>query len=440
MKAMKKTFAVVLALILISSSFVCFAADGEKQYYDYNSVMIIGDSQASGYTDFTYKNTEFIRIDDSYAAYVADDLGAELVPFACPGFRTVEFRYMLDDTYRPDDKYVFNKIPNTPTHEIIAKIPQLRQAIKDTDLIIAALGGNDWGSYLGWVMADVELENKLPEEYKTALREFLVKATVEDNVIEKIVEIADSLNALDELLVAIPEALNYAFASMMENWEWIVEYIYENNPDVTLVAVGLFPTTLKTAPGAPDVVLDYDPLALEAEQNIIDFGNRHMTNNQEKYGYIYVDTRGTIVEEAHPTVAGHRFIADRILEELPDARFQYSADVSIRNANYKAIEYVTLNGIMTGTADGKFSPDEAATKAVFTAGLNKITSDYKISDSDKKLNKFEAALAIFKAGNKSSFESFINTVKFAFEILTTYDNVLTRAAAAEVLYTLAKTF
>ena len=57
----------------------------------------------------------------------------------------------------------------------------------------------------------------------------------------------------------------------------------------------------------------------------------------------------------------------------------------------------------------------------------------------EKETKFEVALAIFKAGNKSSFESFINTVKFTFEILTENDTIMTRAAAAEVLCTFAKT-
>ena len=47
MKVIKKTVAVILALMLISSSFVCFAANGEKQYYDYDKILLLGDSEAT---------------------------------------------------------------------------------------------------------------------------------------------------------------------------------------------------------------------------------------------------------------------------------------------------------------------------------------------------------------------------------------------------------
>lgn len=440
MKIFKKAIAVLLTLVILSGSFVCFAAEGEKQYYNYEKVLLLGDSEASGFTDYGNEMSEFNRVDDSYAAYVADELGAELIPMACPGFRTIELRYMLDDTYRPDDKYLFDKVPHTPEDEIIAKSPALRQAIKESDLILIGIGGNDWGAYLGWVMADVELENALSEEYRNALRDFLEKATVEDDIIAKIIDLADYLNQLDELIVALPEALNYAFSNLRKNWEYIVEYIYENNPDVTLTVIGMFPTTLKTAEGEPDVILEYDPLALEAEQKIIDFGNKHMVDNIEKYGYIYVDTRGTVCELSHPTIAGHRFIADKIFEALPDARFQYSEDVSIRNQYYKAIEYLTLNGIMEGTSETAFSPDEALTKADFTKALCNITGNCEVTDSTDKVSKAELAFTLFKAAQKKDFDSFIDAVKFAFDVITTGDSTITRAEGAGLLYTFVQDF
>ena len=440
MKNFKRVIAVLLTLVIVSGSFVCFAVDSEKQHYNYEKVLLLGDSEASGYTDFTYKNTEFIRIDDSYAAYVADHFGAELIPMACPGFRTLELRYMLDETYRPVDRYLFNAIPNSPTHEIIARIPDMIKAVEESDLIIIGIGGNDWGAYVGWVMADVELENKLPEEYRAALRKFLTDATVEDDVIEKIIELADTFNALDELMVAIPEALKYGFENLRINWNCIVEKIYELNPDVTLAVIGMFPTTLKTAPGAPDVVLEYDPTALAVEQMIIDYGNKHMIENQAKYGYIYVDTTGTIVEDAHPTVVGHRFIADRILEELPDARFVYTDDVSIRNANYKAIEYVTLNNIMPGTSETTFSPDEPMTKAIMSQAINKITGNYKITDSTDAVSSFDIAIATFTGTKMNSITTFFKAIKFAVDIIVSGDNNITRGEAAGILYSYIQNF
>ena len=249
MKIIRKSIAVILALMLLSGTFMCFAADGAKEYYDYDKILLLGDSEASGFTDYGDEMSEFTYVPVSYAAYVANDLGAELIPMACPGFRTIELRYMLDDSYRPDDKYLFDRVPRTPKDEIIAKSPEMRQAIKDSDLIIIGIGGNDWGAYLGWVMEDVQLEYALDEDFKAALIELLKNAKADDDLITKIVDLANYFSSFDELMVALPEALNYSFSNLRKNWNYIVEYIYENNPDVTLVAVGMFPTTLKTAEG-----------------------------------------------------------------------------------------------------------------------------------------------------------------------------------------------
>ena len=433
MKTIKKTIAVLLALIIVSGSVVCFAAEGEKEYHKYEKVMLLGDSEASGFTDYGDEMSEFTRVDDSYAAYVADEFGAELLPMACPGFRTIELRYMLDDTYRPDDPYLFTEVPRTSKEEIIAKIPEMRQGIAESDLIIIGIGGNDWGAYLGWTLADVELANQLPEDFRTALREYLTKATFKDDIIEEIIGLADYLNALDDIVAVLPEAMNYAFSNLRENWNYIIEYIYANNPDVTIVTVGMFPTYLKTEEGAPDVVAEPDPVSAVVEDAIIAYGNKHMIDNQEKYGYIYVDTAGTVVEICHPTVAGHRHIADRILAALPDARFPYT-DVSVKDSAYKAIEYMYLNDIMSGTSATSFSPDEALTKAQLSEALNKINGTYTVTDSTAEVSKLNFAISLVKASVNSGFIGLFKTLVFAMKIMVSGFGNVTRAEAAVKLY------
>ena len=441
MKAINKIIAILLTLVLISGTFVCFAADGEKQHHEYKKVMLLGDSEASGFTDYGDEMSEFTRVDDSYAAYIADHFGAEFIPMACPGFRTIELRCMLDDNYKPEDKYLFKKVPRTPEDEIMAKAPAMRQAIAETDMIIIGIGGNDWGAYLGWVMADEQLEHGLPEEYKVALREYLENnATMEDDVIGQIVDLADYFNAFAQVNAALPEAAVYAFSNLRKNWDWIVDYIYGVNPDVTLVVVGMFPTYLKTEEGAPDIVTEPDPVSKVFEDAMIALGNKHMLDYQDDYGYIYVDTTGTVVESCHPTVGGHRHIADRILEELPDARFQYTDDVTIRTLNYKAIEYMTVNGIMEGTSDTTFSPDDNLTKDVLSKALNKITGDFKITDKTGNVSKLYLASTLFNSIEKNSIASFINAIKFTFNVLTSGDSKITRAEGAGILYSYVQTF
>lgn len=434
MKNLKKALAVLLTLVLVSGSFMCFALDSEKQYFDYDKVLLLGDSQASGHTDYEYKNTEFVRIDDSYGAYVADDLGAELIPFACPGFRTIELRYMLDDNYRPDDKYLFSANLEDPPEKIIARIPAMQQAVKDADVIIVCIGGNDWGGYLGWVFEDVQLENQLPDDVKNAIVEYLKNAKIGDDIIENIIKIGDTFNAADELLKAIPEAIEYCFRVMEENWKAIVEIIYENNPDVTLVAVGLFSGYLKTQEGAPDVVAQPNDLAMLVEDGIIANGNKFMVKYQPEYGYIYVAPRNVIVETAHPTPAGHRQIADAILNALPDKRFQYTEDVTLRNPAFTAIEYLTINGYMTGTSDTTFSPDDALTEEAFSKAINKIDSNYKVSDSDKKVSKLKIIYNLYKITDKSDFFDFIDILNFSIRVLVKCDNDISRDEFAGILY------
>ena len=440
MKIMNKAIALLLALVLISGTFVCFAANGEKQYYNYDKVLLLGDSQNSGFSDYRDIFSEYTRVEDSYAAYVADELGAELLPYACPGFRTIELRYLLDDTYRPDDKYLFAAVPTTPMEEFVRRAPELRNGIAESDLIMIGIGGNDWGAYLGWVMADVELENPLPEEYKAALRKFLTDVSAEDDVIEEMLNIANKLNALDEAAAALPEVLEYAFSNLRTNWEWIVEYIYENNPDVTLVVVGMFPTYFSTEKDAPDVVATPNAVEKMVEDGIIDFGNKHLIEGQSKYGYIYVDTYGTIVEEAHPTIAGQRFIADRILEELPYGNFPYTADVALRDTNYKAIEYMVMNGIMEGTSETTFGTEEALTKDALSKALNKITGNYEITDKTSKVSKLELAFTLFNVADKNGIMNFFNEVTFSLNILISGDNNITRGEAAGILYSYVKSF
>lgn len=420
MKALKRAIAVLLAFVLVSSSLVCFAADGEKQYADYNKVLLLGDSEASGFTDYGDEMSEFTLVPDSYAAYVANDLGIELIPMACPGFRTIELRCMLDDNYNPDDPYLFTEVPRTPKDEILAKSPAMRQAIAETDLIIIGIGGNDWGAYLGWTLADVELENELPEEYKQALREYLEQASFEDDIIGEIVAIANYLNALDDIATTLPEAMNYAFSNLRANWTWIMDYIYASNPDVTVVTIGMFPTYLKTEEGAPDVVAEPDAISAAIEDMIIAYGNKHMIDNQSKYGYVYVDTAGTVVETCHPTKAGHRFIADRILEELPDARFDLT-DVTLSDEEYKAVEYMYVNGLMNSTADKTFNGDAKITKADFSAIMNSYNSAYPVSDSSKTVTLMEVKLSAFVTAETKSLTDFFNLLTYFAKVFFTND-------------------
>ena len=132
-----RAVAVILTCALAFGSAVCFAADSTesadaKKYYDYGTYVLLGDSVASGHNDLVYVNSEFKRVENSYGAYVADALGVNYVPMACPGFRTIDIRYMLEDDY-PGDDYLFHDSHDPEVMK--TRIPEYRRAISQAGLI-----------------------------------------------------------------------------------------------------------------------------------------------------------------------------------------------------------------------------------------------------------------------------------------------------------------
>ena len=133
-------------------------------------------------------------------------------------------------------------------------------------------------------------------------------------------------------------------------------------------------------------------------------------------------------------MAGHRFIADRIFEALPDARFPYK-DISYGAAEYKAVEYMYLNGLMTGKDDESFGGEEKMTKAELSAVLNKI-ADYEETDSTSEVNGFSLNTALYKASDSKGIFEFFSYVYESLELILTGKGfkAVTRAEAAFEIY------
>ena len=74
----KSTAVILLVLTLLTGTMAAFAADSEKEYFDYSSYVLLGDSVASGWSDVEDRETRFVRVEGSYGAHVADDLGVDV--------------------------------------------------------------------------------------------------------------------------------------------------------------------------------------------------------------------------------------------------------------------------------------------------------------------------------------------------------------------------
>lgn len=346
-KVFKTAIIIVLALAIFSSILTCFAAELNQDAVNehrgqFKNYVLLGDSVASGYRDVmcdeddaynkAYQETTYCRVPGSYAdvltkAIIEDDT---MTAFAGPGFRTVEIRYMLEDDFDETDEYMFhpaqlNTVGDAGSEEYRAAY---KKAVAEADLITLGVGGNDWGAYLGWVIADIFEKENVADKYTAELKEIIANNNMSVDMIEDLVEIAHVAGALPELVATLPSALSYGLGNFYKNWDIMIQDIYDLNPDVTLMVLGMSDNSVKGKyfgyNGEEGEPISTDAATQsEVVKTIVDFimtvGNTPMIEGEEKFGYIYVDTTGTTYVESHPDADGHIHIANKIIEALPSA-------------------------------------------------------------------------------------------------------------------------
>ncbi len=478
-KMMKKSLAVLLALMMLSTSFVCLAAveldqDAVKAHYgQYKNYVLLGDSVASGYRDEMsdddarnndlYMDSTYCRYESSYADVLADAIieDKSMTALAAPGFRTIEMRYMLEDAYAATctDEYLFH-----PSHLYVYEnqvcdchgvnmLPgsehfrdMFKKSIAEAALITLGIGGNDWGAYLGWVIADILEAENVADKYVQMAKDIIDGGETDMATVEKLVEVAHLAGALPTLAQELPQILNYGLGNFYMNWDLMIEDIYALNPDVTLMVVGMSDNSLKGknydyngVEGAP-VEGDAIPEAVQPVlKTVVDFimtvGNTPMIEGAKKFGYTYVDTDGATYVESHPDADGHVFIANKIIEALPDkAVYESIKDVTPGHKYYNAVEYVLKNGIMNATSETTFSPDEALTSGELAAAFNAINGTENATDGTAKVNAVTLAFSFLGAGAKGGFTGFFKGLSVYFKVIieSGFDvfSYVTRAEAA----------
>ena len=467
-KVMKKTLAVILALVMISSTFICcFATELNQEAADlhrgqYKNYLLLGDSVASGYRDqiteddiqFNNANQEstYYRVPGAYGdvltkAIIEDDT---MISFAGPGFRTIEVRYMLEDDFTETDDYMFH-----PSHLYSVGDPAsqefraaYKKAVAEADLITLGVGGNDWGAYLGWVVNDIFEEEHVPAEYKAKLEEVLENSDLDIGTIAKIIEVADIAGMVPVLLERVPEALKYGLGGFYKNWDIMIQDIYDLNPDVTLMVLGMSDNAVKGkyydyngVEGGPvkGETTEEDAMKDQLMSIIIGFvmgiGNKPMIDGAQKFGYIYVDTEGTTYVDSHPDAAGHVHIANKIIEALPDPAYSHKfTDATPGHKNYKEVMYVVSNGIMSATSDTTFSPDDVLTKGQLNEAMNAIVGSKNATDSTDEVTVFELATTIFFNSVRKGIAGVIKGIEILYELVNNnimnLGDTITRGQAA----------
>lgn len=484
-KNFKKLLATVLALVMLSGSFVCFAALDENavqaHYGQFENYVLLGDSVACGYRDEMsendahfndlYNETTYCRVPGSYADILANAIIADksMTALAGPGYRTIEMRYMLEDDFKETctDEYLF--WPShlyAYQHQYCAECGEyllpgsehfrklFKESIANADLITLGIGGNDWGAYLRWVIEKILRDENVADKYINDLAEVFKTGLFDLATVEKAVEIAHIAGALPTLLMALPEALEYGLSNFYTNWDIMIQDIYDLNPDVTLMVVGMSDNSLKGkyydyngVEGEKIAVEEEtDPTKAAVMTTIIDFimgvGNAPMIEGAKKFGYTYVDTDGTTYVDSHPDAAGHEFIADKIIQALPGKEIygKYS-DVTTGNKYYSDIEYCLVNGILTPKSETEFGAGDALTRGELVNAINVINGSEDRSEDDAATSAVTFAVALLGASVKKGFVTFFKAFTFTYKILASKGfNISAEITKAEAAHYLSQLF
>lgn len=450
-KSIRKVLAVALAMLMLSSTFVVSFAATElnadavaKHYGQYKNYLLLGDSVASGYRDEVTENDEaynelhkdstYYRYTGSYADVLANAIieDKSMTALAAPGFRTIEMRYMLEDDFAATctDPYLFhtshlyvyedevcdchnvNKLPGSEHFR-----DEFKKSIKAADLITLGIGGNDWGAYLTWVLADM-IEKEAPaDKYLEDVKEIIANGNLDMETVEKLLEVAHYIGLLPDLLLQLPKEVEYGLTNFYKNWDIMIQDIYDLNPDVTLMVVGMGDNGIKGkyydypgvegGPISGGIVGETEGAMKVVIDLILGIGNAPMIEGARKFGYTYVDTNGATYVDSHPDKDGHVFIANKIIEALPDPEIKdMFDDVKPGDKYYSAVEYVVAKGIMTSVADRQFGVNEDITSGQLNAAINAITGANGSTSGTAKAKMLEVALAMLTGGAKKGFVGF----------------------------------
>ena len=341
-KLVKRLLAVLMALAMMAPvlSTVAFAATPQnvKQYKSYVS---LGDSIAAGFSMPDYLNKrhgKYVidpqRIEGSYPALIADTLKVKnFYPYACPGYRSNELRFLLDNNYEGD--YITQKWVATLSHldsntleGMNARRPAYQNAVKTSDVMTLDIGLNDtWLPVMGAIQ-EIMYQGDPAKSVEQMEKDGAEASNDLDSVMKDLSVIMTSPIYAPKLIDATYKILT--MSDYLENYEAIVNRIYELNPNITICALSTY-NPFRDWPEAWAA-----PLKQAAQKALYDKMNNQKKEFAQKYGdkFLYIDindlppvrhdsfekvlaTGSMGMWDPHPTEAGHKYIADKVIEALP---------------------------------------------------------------------------------------------------------------------------
>ncbi len=278
MTRIRTILAGLLAAIFCAATFaVPAAAATPTDHHKYSRYLAIGDS-------WNAKST-------AYPTILAKALGTKLSLPDCTGYRTQELRFLLEDDYEGDE-LMFQFGAASPK-KAAKSGPKLRKLIGKAKLMTIQVGAND----------------------------------IFSNAIAQINRAAGAQG--QDFTASMKNAIRVGYQNFVKNWDTLIGDIYELNPDVTLVAVGMMNPFEKLQPD--DAELQSICRTASFYTQLVNAHISVMSRYAEDY--LYIDVTGAetyevlpnvsnerlkyVVPAVYPTSQGHRDIAGEILDALP---------------------------------------------------------------------------------------------------------------------------
>ncbi len=418
-----RLLALLLAVVMLGGLLIVGAqAANMSNVKQYKHYVCIGDSIAAGYGSYGRDVRGFEIVPAAYHSLVANATGASVASLAHTGMRTVEVRWLLDDTYSASQEakdlramyfnglhdvlYWMDMKKNDPNNPDIARYADknseyyirpntratlepyckdgalgfkyyFRQNIINADLCTVALGLNDIFLY-AMKQTAAELDNP-GMNIVTEVTEFL-------------------------------RYMNIGQSAFKSNWAPLINKIKEYNPNIEIVVVGMYnPFGKVKAFSSAELV----PVGKAADL-MVNALNSYMKDNAAKLGYKYADVTKTeiddtvpfadptffdeIVKDCHPTEAGHKYMAEQIIAQLPtrsggDTPAPSSKlpfyDVKTDDWFYNDVAYCYNAGLMNGMSATLFAPNDTTTRAQFVTVLYRMAKSPDVSGVTTSFNDVE---------------------------------------------------
>ena len=462
---MKKVLSIVLCVVMLFALTVpAFAASG-KNYYKYENYMCIGDSIAVGYglskdgnptkcdqtledltnsmdEKYIFRGYDYAVAPNAYHSLVANELGSNLLQCARSGIRAVELRYMLEGTfndYDPNlvwDNTYFDTDGNGFGLDDLDKLnAQVKypEKVKQADLITLNVGSNDVFS-LTMVEVMSELTKDTSDPTLNAIKDYLDKTGNIGAAFGKLIDAYQSMEKLEELAAVLTTTMNKTYKQFTVNYKAVIDKIYEINPDITVVAVGVY-NPFNAVRLSADSQLDLNAIAAP----VVSALNTHIASYKLSHSdYYYADIVGTPTYpmnlddqyfweyfnlKMHPNIEGHKFIAQKILAALPTAPLSTPV---VTAGNDAATGKISLNWAAVDNADsyevyrsswknGLYIKQDTTDAASFTDESAKVGYTY-----------YYKVRAIAADGNKSDYSAVVSrTCDCAAPVVTAGNNAST---------------